>query len=529
MPNVSLGEGPPFPHHTGDATGAAQKLVSSGGQVQGLAGSLRTTHAPVSASVDGVLDAPATDVIKPPLQTAQHTSQASTFAAGALGIYESARQTYNASINRLNEEWTAFSGSTTTPDDATDDEAREIQQTLGAKKAELRGQQHTAEGTLDASATEVAGLLDRGPEAMSDPAVAAMITRGLSIIPPFPGRNTGTDSLRILTFNVGGGAENSPFNSKGLDRADIPALATRILQGDPDVANLQEMFDGERDDLEKELERQSGDDWTLTFSRAANKTYWSGNPFDAVDGFGNVIAVRAPDDGSNGDSGISLVDTEDRELTDPSNWLGQGGGEGGDGRSMGAVTIETTDGQRVTIGTTQTDWEKSVSPDDQADQLRDFREYTEQFAEESGADHVVLTGDLNHEIDDDNASGEEIRSWEEDYSNAGADADAGHRGNGNEIDYIWTSNGLGYDKDSVQLIEGDHPYIDGEDDYMSDHNGIALDVDLPTVETPEIEPPERPENNEMPSWDDLPDDSNDDGPQPEPSPSPQAPPTPPGG
>ncbi|MGH3359890.1 MAG: endonuclease/exonuclease/phosphatase family protein, partial [Nocardioidaceae bacterium] len=472
--------------------------------------------------VTGLLDAPAVGILDTPLRDVHSVSQASTFAAGALGIYESARRTYNSEIDRLNREWSDFTAANSTGDDATDAEQAAADDALGSKRASLRGQQHAAEGSLDGSAHQVAGLLDKGPGAMSDPTVASLITAGLRHVPPAGG--SGTDSLRVLTFNVGGGAENSPFNSKGLDRQDISALATRILQGDPDVANLQEMFDGERDDLEKELERQSGDDWTLTFSRAANKTYWSGNPLDAVDGFGNVIAVRAPDDGSAGDSGISLVDTEDRELTDPSNWLGQGGGDGGDGRSMGAVTIETVDGQRVTIGTTQTDWEKSVSSEDQADQIRDFREYTEQFAEDSGADHVVLTGDLNHEIDDDNASGEEIRSWEEDYANAGAEADAGHRGNGNEIDYIWSSDGLGYDKDSVQLIEGDHPYIDGDDDFMSDHNGIALDLDLPTIATPEFDPPERPDN-EAPHWDELPDDSGSDT---EPSPSPGPSPTPSG-
>jgi endonuclease/exonuclease/phosphatase family metal-dependent hydrolase len=154
---------------------------------------------------------------------------------------------------------------------------------------------------------------------------------------------------------------------------------------------------------------------------------------------------------------------------------------------MAAVTVETPSGERVTISTAHTDY-NGVSAEEQADQIDELREHTEEVATEVGSDYTIVTGDLNHTIDENSPAGESLRQFEEEgYANAGAgvpaeypeeeDGSTSSYGHGNPIDYVFTGPGLAYG--DVDRVQGDQPEIEGEDNNMSDHDGIAVTVDVP--------------------------------------------------
>jgi hypothetical protein len=164
---VDLSQGPPFPHQPGDASGPAEGLVSLASRIQGVGGDLTTAAAPSVPAVDGLFTAPIAAAPTQPQQDIQNVSEATLFAAGALSIYESARQTYNTTIDGLNQEWNEFVG------DSTDQDA------IDAKRADLRRRQQAAERTLDDDAGDVAAMLRAGPSAMSDPTVGEKILGAL--------------------------------------------------------------------------------------------------------------------------------------------------------------------------------------------------------------------------------------------------------------------------------------------------------------------------------------------------------------
>ena len=176
---VNLSEGPPFPHQPGDASGPAEGLVGLAGRIQGVGGDLRAAAAPSVTAVDGQLTAPIATAPTPPRQDVDSVSDATLFAAGALSLYESARQSYNTTIDGLNQEWSEFSSNAYVPGGATPEQAQAVQDSIDAKRADLRRRQQSAERTLDSEAGEVAGLLRAGPAAMSDPTIGEKILGGL--------------------------------------------------------------------------------------------------------------------------------------------------------------------------------------------------------------------------------------------------------------------------------------------------------------------------------------------------------------
>ena len=176
---VNLSEGPPFPHQPGDASGPAEGLVGLAGQIQGVGGDLTAAATPAVSAVDGQLASPVTTAPVPPGQDVQAVSDSTLFAAGALSLYESARQSYNTTIDGLNQEWSDFSGSAYVPGGATPEQAQAVQDSIDAKRADLRRRQRAAERTLDGEAAEVAGLLRAGPAAMTDPTIADKILGAL--------------------------------------------------------------------------------------------------------------------------------------------------------------------------------------------------------------------------------------------------------------------------------------------------------------------------------------------------------------
>jgi len=483
-----------------------------------MAGDLTTAHAPAEDAVAGDLSTPMQAATTPAWRNATQVGTASLFAAGALQIFDTAVHAYNRSVDALNQRWSDLVDSTASESGSGADAA--------ALRGELQAEQRRAQRELNGSAGDVAGLLRAGPDSLRDPGVKNAIVTALT---PLAQLDSGSGSampsgLRLLTLNIGGGAANSPGNEKGFDPGDVPALAQRILDGDIDVANLQEIFNNDAYALEEELERQSGDEWTIVFAPASLKLQFGGGTFPAgANSFGNAIAVRAPSDGMAGATGLSLVDSTTERLSDPSYFFW---GPDGEGRSVGAVTVETPSGQRVTIGTAHTDY-TGVSPEDQATQLQQLREHTEAFAAETGGDQTVMTGDFNHEIDEQNPSGATLRSWLDDYENAGGSIHGTHE-NGKTIDYVWTSEGLDYD--DVSRLLGDRPDIPGNDANMSDHDGIAVDLNLPYSDSADDNDPPPKDDSDVPGPTPTPQpEPGPDGPTPEPSPEPGPSPTPSGG
>lgn len=475
MSNINLSAGPPFPHQPGDAGGPAQRLASQAGAILATTDDVTSIHSQAQTAVAEDLAAPIATAPAPVVSNVQQVSRTSLFAAGVLQIFDGAVRSYNQTIDGLNQRWTDLAGYAPAAGDGGNDPAAgafAARQT--ALRTQLQSEQRQAQAALDGSAADVAGLLRLGPDAMANPAVASAINAGLTRLPDPPMEFS--FQVRILTLNAGGGKDNSWRNENGLDPGDVDQLAERILDGDVDVATLQEMFADDLDDLEDELEEQSGDEWSLTFAPASQKIHWGSGVFDrGLNEFGNVVAVRAPDDGETGATGISIVDTETEELA-PANYSPLWAGS--DGRSMAAVTIEAANGERLTIGTAHTDYD-GVSAEEQAGQIEELRTHTEDFAADSGSDHVVLTGDLNHTIDEDTPSGETLRDFVEDgCANAGESVGpTSDYGDGKPIDFVFTGEGLGYR--DVERIEGDQPEIEGQDNNMSDHDGIAVTVEVP--------------------------------------------------
>ena len=60
---------------------------------------------------------------------------------GALSLYESARQSYNTTIDGLNREWSDSSSNAYVPGGATPEQAQAVQDSIDAKRADLRRRQ----------------------------------------------------------------------------------------------------------------------------------------------------------------------------------------------------------------------------------------------------------------------------------------------------------------------------------------------------------------------------------------------------
>lgn len=277
--------------------------------------------------------------------------------------------------------------------------------------------------------------------------------------------NSGSDELTVMTLNVGGGYGNSGLSSDGMDPGDVDELAELIVAGDVDVATLQEVWQMDVAELERELEELTGDDWDLHFVQASTKFRTDDGLFEsgyADEPFGQVIAVRRGD----GAAYSELVGTE--KLDEP-------GDDGSDGRAAISVRVHTDNGGVVDIATAHTDY-NGVNEAERAGQITQLR----QFAE-AGADGnpVIITGDLNHTMTGEGLPSDALQ----DYVDAGY-TDAGDIGPTNEwgdgerrIDYIFTSPDLA--AGDPGRVQGDSPDEEGQDHDLSDHDGIVVDIAVP--------------------------------------------------
>ncbi|WP_203907676.1 hypothetical protein [Rhizocola hellebori] len=107
-------------------------------------------------------------------------------------------------------------------------------------------------------------------------------------------------TLRMLNFNIQEGGEGN--KAAPWDRGDhgyqgrMDELAQRIVDGDVDVATLQEIFRVDAEQLEEELNALAGDGerWEVHFGQASEK--WRGSGYiPGKEDFGNVVVVRTHD------------------------------------------------------------------------------------------------------------------------------------------------------------------------------------------------------------------------------------------
>jgi hypothetical protein len=103
----------------------------------------------------------------------------------------------------------------------------------------------------------------------------------------------------MLNYNIqqGGGGNNWRHRTPGTDPGDFGALAQRMIDGDIDVATLQEVFVGGGDELERELNARAapGEHYEVVFGEASKKWQWSNGGLPVIggaSGFGNAVVVR---------------------------------------------------------------------------------------------------------------------------------------------------------------------------------------------------------------------------------------------
>ena len=111
--------------------------------------------------------------------------------------------------------------------------------------------------------------------------------------------------------------------------------------------------------------------------------------------------------------------------------------------------------------------------------VEDLRSFAEHGA---GARPVIITGDLNDTISNDDPASRALRDYvyEHGYTdadNVGPTSDFGH---GRRIDFIFTSDGI--DSGRPERVQGHSPDEQGPDRDLSDHDGIVVDVEIPLAD-----------------------------------------------
>jgi endonuclease/exonuclease/phosphatase family metal-dependent hydrolase len=276
--------------------------------------------------------------------------------------------------------------------------------------------------------------------------------------------------ISLLNLNAAGGHGNGYRDSDGMDPGDVDELAERIVSSDVDVATLQEVWEQDVDELEEELEERTGNEWDLHFVKASDKYRADDGGFpirgDANEDFGNVVAVQLGD----GVTSSEVVGTQKLDGSGDA-W------HGSDGRSAISVRLTTEEGSTLDVVTAHTDTAGNIEdPELRAQEISLVREFAEDTAD---GRPVVIAGDFNATIDDGEATGDALQDYvDAGYTDAGENvggtADKGH---GLRIDYVFASSDLTVSNPT--RVQGDSLDHDGEDDDLSDHDGIRVEVSVP--------------------------------------------------
>lgn len=109
-------------------------------------------------------------------------------------------------------------------------------------------------------------------------------------------------TVRLVNLNIGSGNDNLNLGDKpGVAPEEVDDLADRLVDQDADIATLQEVFEGDAERLERELEERTGDEWNLHYTEASEKPHIT-SPADLLtpadnmsQSFGNAVLVREGD------------------------------------------------------------------------------------------------------------------------------------------------------------------------------------------------------------------------------------------
>lgn len=110
-------------------------------------------------------------------------------------------------------------------------------------------------------------------------------------------------TVRVMNLNIGQGHGNGLGDTAGTDIGDLPRIAEIIDGSDANIVTVQEVFRGDLDALERNLEERTGDEWNIHFGEASTKVQVSTNDGDGIWGsrvrlneeFGNAVLVREGD------------------------------------------------------------------------------------------------------------------------------------------------------------------------------------------------------------------------------------------
>lgn len=120
-------------------------------------------------------------------------------------------------------------------------------------------------------------------------------------------------AVRYLSFNIGQGYGNVPFDARGTDPGDIDEIGRIIADSDANVIGLQEVFHPNAHGLVGWLNDNTDSTWQLHFEKADRKLQSDDGWFrdTGYHDFGNAVLVRQ-DDGV-GD----IVEREPTQLQEP--------------------------------------------------------------------------------------------------------------------------------------------------------------------------------------------------------------------
>ncbi len=128
-------------------------------------------------------------------------------------------------------------------------------------------------------------------------------------------------TVNVVNLNIGSGNDNNRLwgDKDGVSPGEVDELAELLVAENADIATLQEVFRGDLETLERELEERTGDNWEFHFAEASTKVRFTGlgDLFDTGvnEPFGNAVFVRE------GEAISGSSEVAEHKLDRPGQWF----------------------------------------------------------------------------------------------------------------------------------------------------------------------------------------------------------------
>jgi hypothetical protein len=128
-------------------------------------------------------------------------------------------------------------------------------------------------------------------------------------------------TVNIVNLNIGSGNDNNRLwgDKPGVEPDEVGELADLLASEDADIVTLQEVFHGDLEKLEHQLEERTGDNWEFSFAEGDSKVRFTGlgDLFDTGvnEPFGNAVFVRE------GGAIAGSEEVADHKLDRPGEWF----------------------------------------------------------------------------------------------------------------------------------------------------------------------------------------------------------------